>query len=1173
MKGVNLSLPFYAIAVEPIVTYVIDNEIIGFENFEGPEFLKGALLHSPYEIHAGYNNSAPAFQILEYLFQFMEFRAVVPKRFHQFLSRDNNVTSDPFTVQLISVFSESDETYSLMLTVEQNKENSNQLRFFDFHYKNKKLPNEFSVSFEEAFQLLSNLVVSAHIRGIMEIDSNEEEKSFKKIIYNKITRMNEIDKRFSYVYQFVSEYLLYLYDEIVSQKCDLNKLLHFNGAPIIAYFAEVDIIGKFIDEILLDIINGNLSPNQQFLYYILLELMQTRTDFGIFVEQFRKENNQRLLSIRNQLKKEFPKKRKETEIGEYLPLFLQQTQPACVYVIDNNLLGYTDYGFRNQYAYRAFYHIQELYNNDITRKGIPKKLHKCLEKVQFDPNKEMSNFDMLMGEQAYGRNKLELELKFQDKQNAEVLIENILYSTMNLNLTYSLSKEEAFLIFANITTNGSFYSFGYEVQKNNHQLISNQQLEEYINERIEQGKKYTGAGITEEGKHQMYFVLEYLRYLLDETRANRISLYDILKFSGVQVIYLLAGYKHVQSFILECLEKLTNFETLSRNEKIMYFTLVRFNEGPEELTEKINAFFNKNKHLMTLFTETLEYDFPSSYRDLVQRNYISTIQMKDDKVDNSDEILLVVKEDFENFINQTFELPFFVHSGKKTVVVLNNELVGNASISSSQVGDIVFHSFLHEMYRSEYMRKNIPKELLDSFDYETDYFSAEILECLFGMPIGDINNCFKISLAKPLEKNGIHLFNFSYANTPLNHEVILSPKDAFYTFANLLCDSNAPNISQLLSRHNKKLSDVKFLKKQIAENYAQMKDISKKKHHAENSILFSIDYLNYLVDNIKKGLISPFYILQTCGLKTLTHLCELHQIQSMILNMLEKMKKPETLEFNQKLLCYNLIEELSFDCKIGSVLRDFYIENKAVMNRLSSDLSKPFPLATKSAPIVSAMNFDFIHPATKISRDDFWGVIDEIRKQKNKILIVKSERMLDAGIDIQKSLSDGMMDYHTLNIDRIVHDLFNERDIKPPIQPFNTEKVKIDPLPSLEEITRHIKYQFQKEQYLVDRATGKKSPIHVSEISPEKEDLVSIGGLFQLNTSMINLEESLNKLIVEAIFELSKEKVIILPHPAGEQNQDIVRMFGDAYFEIFDLIVTYSKKFLQKAKVITYEPI
>jgi hypothetical protein len=1173
MKGVNFSLPFYAIAVEPIITYVIDNELIGFENFEEPELFKGAMLFSPYELHSGYNNSAPAFLILEYLFQFKEFRAVVPKQFHQFLDKNNNVASDPFTIQLISILSDDEETYSLMVTVERNKDNPDQVRFYDFYYKNKKLPNELTISFKEAFQLLSNLVVSAHIRGIMDVDLGNEEESVKKIIHNKITRMTEIEIRYQHLYQFVSEYLLNLYSEINSQKCDLKQLLQFNGAPIIAYFAEIGIVREFIEKILIDINSENLTVNQQFLHLILIELLQSRTDFGVYVEQFREDNRQRLLSIRKQLKKEFPMKLEETEIGEYLPLFLQQVDPTCVYVIDNNLLGYTEYGGRDQYPYRAFYHIQELYNNNIARNGIPSRLHRCLEKVSYNPNREMSNFDMLLGEQSYGRHKLELSLKFQNKQNAEVLIENILYSGMNLNLSYSLSKDEAFLIFANITTNGSFYSFGNLVQQNNHQLISNQQLEDYFVERIEKGKKYPGAGITEEGKHLMYFVLEYLRYLLEETKANRISLYDILKFNGVQVLYNLAGYEHVQSFILECLEKLVNFEGLSRNEKIMYFTLVRFNEGPKELAKKINEFFNKNRHLMTLLTETLEYEFPNSYRDLIQRNYPSTIQKDDEEVDGNAEILSIVRDDFENFINQSIKLPFFVHSGKKAIVVLNNKLIGNASIASPEIGSIVPHSFLQEMYKSEKVRKIIPKELLESFDYESDYFSSEIFECLFGMAFGDNNTCFKVLLNMPLENDEVSLIDFSYANTSIDHKVALSTEDAFYTFANLLCEGLAPQISQLLSRHNKKLSDAEFLKKQISKDYVQLKEVTKKKHPVINSLFFSIDYLNFLVDRIKEGVISPFYILQRCGLKTLVHLCELPQIQSMILNILEKIKKPKSLDFNQKLLCYTLIEELSFDCKVGSALRDFYIENKKVMDELSSELRKSFPLSTKRETIVSKMNFDFIPPATKISQNNFWEIIDEIRKQEIKILLIKEERMLDVANAIQKLLANGKLDYHSLNVGRIINDLLDARDIQSPLQPFNNDKIDIDPLPTLEEITKHIKYQFQKEQFHVDKTTGNKIPIHVSEVSPEKEDLVAVSGLFEFNISMINLEDSINKRIVEAIFELSKDKVLILPHPAVEQNQDMVRIYGDAYFETYDLIVTYSKEFLQKARVITYTQI
>lgn len=92
------------------------------------------------------------------------------------------------------------------------------------------------------------------------------------------------------------------------------------------------------------------------------------------------------------------------------------------------------------------------------------------------------------------------------------------------------------------------------------------------------------------------------------------------------------------------------------------------------------------------------------------------------------------------------------------------------------------------------------------------------------------------------------------------------------------------------------------------------------------------------------------------------------------------------------------------------------------------------------------------------------------------------------------------------------------------------------------------------------------------EISPDKEDIVSINGLFDFNHLIGYIENSVIKLIIDAILELSKEKVVILPHPACELDTEMTDMLIDMFGESGDTVVNLPKDFLKKAKVITYEP-
>jgi len=1178
MKGNNPSVSLFAVLSKPVAIYLIDNELIGFEKYPDSEF------HG-FDMLSGYVDPHSTYSILLYLFHFEGFKKIVPSNLHQYIKVEGNAKENSITTELLS---DSSESHRLIVTIEYNDQRPKPIRLYDFYYKSIKLSHELYLTNEEAFLLFSNLLASTYVRDIMDVNKDDEEASFHKILYDKIShindkgyafvflkdfsRINDENYHFEDMYYYITEYLITLRKKILNGKCDLEQLLLLSGAKILVYLAEMSQISEFIKTKLASLDSITITNNEKLIILTLIDLLRSKTAFGNFIESYKISNRESLITLREQLWKPFPGKLEDKVIGEYLPLFLQENEYTAVHVIDNNVIGYLSlWCSSDQHPIKAFLHILELYSNDVTQRAIPERFHKWLSMEKPNTEKIDPFFNFLIGNEEI-RVKLDVSLKISDEPNAEVTIDNILFDEHDLDLTFKLSAKEAFYIFANIATNGT-RQYHDLISKNNYQLTSLKTLEEFFTEQIELGKTYPGVDYwVVTFRPMFYFVNDYLQYILEEVKANRISLFDILKFGGVQVISCLAGYDYIQPFILNCLDKLKNYESLSRNEKIMYYTLIRAIEGPKELYETIRTFIQSNRFIINTIEDSLKVDFPYDARDIALRNFNSSIK-KEEIGDDYNEIIQLSKKDFLEFLNQPLKIPFFAYLGKNSVILLNNELVGYSPVHSLTFNDFLIHNLLKKLYQSAEMRKIIPKELCDNFDFQSDYLHEERFHCLFGNNLGIEKTCFAFSLRIDEKSRDIYLNNFSYGNTPVNQEVTLSFQDAFFSFANLLINSVFDNILQLLEMHDKKISDIEYLKKQIIEDSLCFEERFKMKDPKSNAMLFSIDYLNYIRNKTEQGILSPSYILKENGLSTIMCLCNSPPFHSLILNILDKFNDIESLTFNQKLLFFTLIEDLPFNSKIRKPLKEFYIKNKQLLQKLAQTFHKEYPLPPKIKPLSNKINYNFIPAEEKISREDFWKIIAEVKRQEFKILLMKSSGLMKAQSDIHTSLSNKKLDYPTLNIIRLLYDIMKKVDIPQSSIDFDKEKIKFDNLPTKETILELIKYQYKDEQFSTDEKTGQKI-LFISKIAPEKKDLVYVIGLFDFNQLLNKMDESIIKLVIDALLELSKEKVLILPHPACPKEPMIEGMFNAVFDNAnYDDHIYLSKDFLKKAKVITYEPI
>ncbi|MHA1355863.1 MAG: hypothetical protein ACTSR1_11895, partial [Candidatus Heimdallarchaeota archaeon] len=111
-----------------------------------------------------------------------------------------------------------------------------------------------------------------------------------------------------------------------------------------------------------------------------------------------------------------------------------------------------------------------------------------------------------------------------------------------------------------------------------------------------------------------------------------------------------------------------------------------------------------------------------------------------------------------------------------------------------------------------------------------------------------------------------------------------------------------------------------------------------------------------------------------------------------------------------------------------------------------------------------------------------------------------------------------------------------------------------------------------KSNEITNPTTGEKMKIHRPDINPEYEDLLAIGFFFMDLVHRGRLNEDQIEIFLEAFIELSKERIIILPHPQcdlGSTFDIIKQMTGSESPVLSDSLFD---KFISLAVIASEEP-
>ncbi len=262
---------------------------------------------------------------------------------------------------------------------------------------------------------------------------------------------------------------------------------------------------------------------------------------------------------------------------DFIPLILERSSAITTYILNNELLGSEQTYNLGTHPYKAFELLTTLYNNEHTRKAIPKRFHQYLSFGR-DNLKTYKSYPLVGEGCSYV---IQFDLITEKQSKKPVLLKNINYlhsSEKKLGISIRITGEEAFMIFANILTNALCDNFDHFLKDNwlrdFEQLDIRAEILESIQrmeqmENVEQRKRYLELwGYSYLSMNE--FALEYLKYIKENILSKQFTPYFIQHFSGSRVLVFLGYLQPVRDYFIEINKKLLYPEKLSKNEIRLY---------------------------------------------------------------------------------------------------------------------------------------------------------------------------------------------------------------------------------------------------------------------------------------------------------------------------------------------------------------------------------------------------------------------------------------------------------------------------------------------------------------------------------------------------------------------------------------------------------------------------
>lgn len=235
------------------------------------------------------------------------------------------------------------------------------------------------------------------------------------------------------------------------------------------------------------------------------------------------------------------------------------------YVICNEIVQREIGGWFGQYPYNAYFQLTRIFCSEKTRELLPKELQPNLKCSFALPSSELKR--QLAGYcDDWIQHIVSLEVEVTDHPTRPVVLKDIYYQNHDMYSKFgpfNLSLREAFLLFANIMTNIFVNLDG----------LNDTSLEQFLGKHqksMDNIRTYFG----EDYIYMMKFSHCYYQYLKNELLSGRITPYEIAFYSGTSLLASMHDLKPVQEFIQKAYNDLTQAESISRTQKIIYYCLL-----------------------------------------------------------------------------------------------------------------------------------------------------------------------------------------------------------------------------------------------------------------------------------------------------------------------------------------------------------------------------------------------------------------------------------------------------------------------------------------------------------------------------------------------------------------------------------------------------------------------
>lgn len=290
------------------------------------------------------------------------------------------------------------------------------------------------------------------------------------------------------------------------------------------------------------------------------------------------------------------------------------------------------------------------------------------------------------------------------------------------------------------------------------------------------------------------------------------------------------------------------------------------------------------------------------------------------------------------------------------VLILNNKLVGFEHYDNIELTSERIYRFLYKIYLDKNTRKAIPKELLDHFETIPQPLQKLSYPCLSGdfyenpctvcfvckMDIIDRRLSSKIRLYDLADINRDEAFyKFDY-----HQEVLLSPKEAFFIFANITTE-NILLYGRDAASTFKGTPNPAFALRTYLQNLSTIPNYNEKrtKEITHYSLNFSADYLQYLQNKLANGEITPVAILRDNGVGILGILSGIPVVKQFILEKANTFAtNHHSLSMNEKILYYTLIMKCLKDLKVlYQEIIEFFTFSVDYILKIETELTKKFP--------------------------------------------------------------------------------------------------------------------------------------------------------------------------------------------------------------------------------------